>query len=283
MRLSPSQAAKLARLDVGESLPKGEISKAILLPLQEAHVVRLERSGSSYVVRGIPGKLARFAEHHWGIRDLAKFAAATPDHRSRATLADIAGNSKALPTSPLRGIFIRSPGGCYLRDQPLAITPLGSAVLVSLSALPHLRIETNYLIGIENVECLWHFESARKHFPLLQGVECALVLRWQWGDAWRQWLKEWQGQFFHFPDYDPSGLRVFVTEVLPHRPDARLLVPEHFETILDKRGKRDLYLKQEKDLPLLIEHTEVAQLCRTLRKGRKAFEQEELLSYPPPR
>lgn len=278
MRLSPAQAAKLARLAVGESLPKSQVSKVVLVPLQEAHAVRLEKSGSSYVVRGIPGKLVSFVEHRWGIRDLAQFAKATPDNRSRAMLASIAGDSKALPTSPLDGVFIRAFGGCYLRDQSLGATPPGSALLITSSELPHFRVETACLIGIENVECLWKFEAARKHFPVLDGIDFTLVLRWRWGAAWRQWLKQWKGQFFHFPDYDPSGLCVFVTEVLRQRHDARLLIPQNFDAILDARGNRQLYLNQENALPSSCEHVEVARLCGILQKARKALEQEELLS-----
>ena len=278
MRLSPSQAAKLARLAVGESLPKSQLPKTVLAPLQAAHAVRLEQSGSSYVVRGIPGKLTRFVEHYWGIRDLPQFAAATPENRNRAMLTDLAGDSKALPTKPLDGIFARSFGGCYLRDQPLGCTPPGSAVLVTLSELPHLRVESRYLIGIENVECLWKFEGVRKHFPLLDGAEFTLVLRWHWGASWKQWLTAWKGQFLYFPDYDPSGLSVFATAVLPNRPDAHLLIPQNFEEILDSRGKRSLYVKQERFLPTTCEHADVAQVCLLLRRARKALEQEHLLS-----
>ncbi|MGD1085132.1 MAG: hypothetical protein ABSA47_10335 [Verrucomicrobiota bacterium] len=276
--MSPSQAAKLARLAVGESLPKSLLSKTVLAPLQEAHAVRLEQSGSSYVVRGIPGKLARFVEHHWGIRDLTQFAEATPENRNRAMLTDLAGDSKALPTRPFDGIFVRSFGGCYLRDQPLGTTPPGSAVLVTLSELPHLRVETKYLIGIENVECLWKFEEARRHFPLLDGAEFTLVLRWHWGAAWKQWLTAWQGHFLYFPDYDPSGLSVFATAVLPNRQDAHLLIPKDFDAILESRGKRPPYVKQERFLPTTCEHAEVAQVCLLLRRVRKALEQEDLLS-----
>ena len=278
MRLSPAQAAKLARLAAGESLPKSQIPKVLLLPLQAGHAVRLEKSGSSYVVRGIPGKLADFVEHHWGIRDLDQFAEVTTENRNRAMLTEIAGDSKALPTSPLDGIFIRSFGRCFLRDQLLATTPQGSALLITTSELPHLRIESEYLLGIENVECLWKFEKVRKHFSLLDGVEITLVLRWHWGAIWQQWLKSWKGKFLHFPDYDPSGLSVFVNEILPHRGDARLLIPRDFDSILEDRGNRLLYLKQEKCLPLFCEHAEVARLCSSLRSSRKALEQEFLLS-----
>ena len=219
MRLSPAQAAKLARLATGGSLPKSQLSKAVLVPLQEAHVVRLEQSGSSYVVRGIPGKLARFVEYHWGIRDLTLFAAATPENRDRAMLADIASDTKVLPTSPFGGIFLRSFGGCSLGNQSLGTTPQGSALFITLCEIPHLRIKTKYLIGIEGVEGLWNFENAQKYFRELDGLDYTLVLRWHWGAAWREWLNRWEGEMMYFPDYDPAGLRIFATEVLPFRPD----------------------------------------------------------------
>ena len=261
MRLSCAQAAKLARLDAGESLQRRQLTKALLEPLQQANVVRLEPSGSSYVVRGIPGQLASFVEQQWGIRDLVRYAKAGPDNRSREAMADIAGDSKALPTSPFDGIFLRSFGRCYLRDKPLGTTSLGSALLITLSELPHLRIDTRHLIGVENVECLWKFENARKHFPELEGLDYTLVLRWRWGTAWREWLNLWKGQMLYLPDYDPAGLKIFATEVLRYRPDAHLLVPQSFEAILEKRGSRNLYLKQESCLPLLEKHGSLAQLC----------------------
>jgi hypothetical protein len=278
MRLTCAQAAKLVRLDAGESLPRSQLSKDLLYALQKADVVRLEKSGSSYVVRGIPGKLASFAEHHWGVRDLARYAQASPTNRSRGLLADIAGDSKALPNRPLNGIFVRSFHNCFLGNKPLSSSPPGTAVLITLVALAHLRVEAPYLVAVENAECLWHFEKAKRYFPDLTGLDYALVLRWHWGGAWRQWLDGWRGQLLYFPDYDPAGLRIFATEVLPHRPSARLLVPQDFEAILEERGERDLYLKQEKYLPVLGEHAELAHLCRALRKARKALEQESFLS-----
>lgn len=280
MRLSCAQAAKLVRLNAGESLPRSELSKALLAPLQQADVVRLEKSGSSYVVRGIPGKLATFVEHHWGIRDLMRYALAGPGNRSRQVLAEVAGDSKALPIRPFDGIFIRSFGNCFLGEKPLGSSPPGTATLVSLGELERLRVPSEHLIAVENVECFWHFEKMLPLFPDLASLKFALVLRWHWGGPWRHWLEQWSGQVLYFPDYDPAGLRIFATEVLPFRPGARLMIPHDFETILRARGRRDLYLKQERCLPLLDEHSEVSRLARILRNARKAFEQEELLSWP---
>jgi len=278
MRLTCSQAGKLARLDAGESLPRSQLSKDLLFALQKADVVRLENSGSSYVVRGLPGKLANFVEHHWGVRDLVRYAQANPKNRSRGLLAEIAGDSKALPNRPFDGIFVRSFDNCFLASKPLHSSPEGTAVLITLGDLPRLRVETSYLVAVENAECLWHFEKAKRYFPDLTGLDYALVLRWHWGGAWRQWLDGWRGQLLYFPDFDPAGLRIFATEVLPHRPSARLLIPHDFEAILKERGKRDLYLRQEKYLPVSDVHAELASLCRALRNARKAFEQENLLS-----
>jgi len=277
MRLTCAQAAKLVRLDAGESLPRSQLSKSLLLPLQQASVVRLEKSGSSYVVRGVPGKLASFVEHRWGIRDLARFAQATPDNRSRGLLVDVAGNTKALPSRPFDGIFIRSFGNCFVGDKPLNSSPPGTAVLIALSNLPHLQVESEHLVAVENAECLWQFEKVKSYFPDLTGLDYAVVLRWHWGDAWRRWLNNWKGQLLYFPDYDPAGLRIFATEVLPNRPNARLLIPQNFETILEDRGDRELYLKQEKYLPALSDRVELSHICRTLKKARKALEQESLL------
>jgi hypothetical protein len=54
MRLTIAQAAKLVKLDAGESLPKSQLSKSLLRPLQQAGVVSLEKSGSSSLFAAFP-------------------------------------------------------------------------------------------------------------------------------------------------------------------------------------------------------------------------------------
>ena len=205
MRLSCAKAKKLALLDRGESLPRSQLSKHLMIPLQAGGVLHLEKSGASYVIRGVPGKLAKFVAQKWGIQDLIRYANAEPETRSRELMADIAGDSKALPNRPFDGIFIRSFNNCFLADKPLNFSPPGTAILVTLGDLPKLRIETTSIVAVENAECLWNFEKALKHFPNLSGLDYALVLRWHWGSAWRQWLNSWKGQLLYFPDYDPPA------------------------------------------------------------------------------
>lgn len=81
----------------------------------------------------------------------------------------------------------------------------------------------------------------------------------------------------HFPDYDPAGMRIFTTEVLPFREDAQLLIPRSLETLLENRGNRDLYLRQDSMLPTTNDHADLASCCELLRKHRKGLEQENLL------
>jgi len=276
--LSFAQAANLVRLNAGESLPRSLLPKGILQPLQGAGVIQLEKSGSSYVVRGVPGKLADFVAQHWGIRDLVRYAEASPDNRTRASLSEIAGDSKALPNRPFDGIFIRSFDNCFLGKERLNKTPAGTAALVTLSELPNLHIEAPNLIAVENAECLWQFERMTRFFPDLARLHYALILRWHWGEPWRKWLSQWRGQLLYIPDYDPVGLRIFHSEVQPQRPDVRLLVPDGLETLIKDRGDRKLFLKQERFLNSLDGDHQVAPVVQLLRSARKALEQEALLS-----
>lgn len=277
-KLTCAQAANLVRLNSGESLPRSLVPKSVLLPLQRAGVVQLEKSGSSYVVRGVPGKLADFVAQHWGIRDLRRYALATPDNRSRASMSEISGNSKTLPIRPFDGIFIRSFHNCFLGNELLHKTPAGTAALVTLSELPNLRVEAPYLIAVENAECLWHFERMTRFFPELAELQYALVLRWHWGEPWRNWLSKWRGQLLYIPDYDPAGLRIFYSEVRPRRPDVRLLIPDGLDTLIWERGDRELFLKQERFLNSLDNDPEVSRIVQLFRSARRVLEQEALLS-----
>ena len=211
MRLTPAQAGQLAHLADGGSLPRSRVAKTLLPVLENAGVVRMEKSGSSYPVRGLPGKIEILAESLWGVRDLRRLALATPENRSRELLAEIAGDSKSLSNHPLAGIFIRSLGNCTLNGVPLMHTPLGSAIFISPAQLPQLSISASTLIAVENAKCLLKFENARLHFAELDLAGIALVLRWSWGVAWREWLRAWPGVLFHFPDYDRAG-RVFLRQ-----------------------------------------------------------------------
>lgn len=277
MRLTPAQAGQLVHLADGGSLPRSRVAKALLPLLENAGVVHMEKSGSSYLVRGVPGKIEVFAEHRWRIRDLRRFALSGPENRSRASLAETAGDSKALPTNPLTGIFIRSFGNCTLGGQPLMHTPPGSAIFISPVQLPQLRITATTLIAVENSECLLKFENALPHFAAVDLAKIALVLRWNWGVAWREWLHSWPGMLFHFPDYDRAGLRIFAAELLPHRPEARLLIPAHLDTLVNGRGSRELYLRHEHLSLLEAKHPDIARVNATIQLARKALEQEELL------
>jgi hypothetical protein len=277
-KLSCAQAANLVRLNAGESLPRSVMPKSVLVPLQGAGVVQSEKSGSSYVVRGVPGKLADFVAQHWGIRDLVRYSQASPGNRTRASLSEIAGDSKALPSRPFDGIFLRSFDNCFLGKEPLHKTPAGTAALVTLSEISNLRVEAPYLIAVENAECLWHFERMKRFFPDLAKLQYALVLRWHWGEPWRNWLSTWRGQLLYIPDYDPAGLRIFYSEVRPQRPDVRLLVADGLEILLRERGDRVLFLKQERFLDSLDDDPQVVPVVQLLRSARKALEQEALLS-----
>ncbi len=277
MRLSPSQAGLLAQLARGKSLAKSRIPKAILERLQDGGVVRLERSGSSYIVRGIQGKLPAFVEHEWGIRDLNRYAESGPENRSRASLAEIAGDSKALPNHPMEGLYLRYFREFPFKGQILSPTPLGCATFVSIHELSHLEVKNRLLIGIENPACLLNFEKAVHYFPELHLDSAVLILRWCWGSRWKQWLQHWNGDFAYFPDYDPAGLKIFATEILTEASNARLLIPPQLGSHIEERGSRKLFLHQELMLSSLPRHSDIDLVKQYIMASRKALEQEALL------
>lgn len=278
MRLTPIQAKKLAHLADGRSLPRSELAERLRAPLLEAGAIRLERSGSSARVRGVPGRLEAYVEREWGIRDLHGLAEAAPEKRSRSLMAEVAGDSKALPNRPFDGLFFRSFGGCmFLDEAPLGASPAGSAIWILESELPRLRVTGDLLIGIENPACLWEFERAASQFPRLTGRSATLVLRWHWRAAWKAWLSGWSGEFLYFGDYDPAGLRIFASEVLTLQPGARLLMPENLGALIEARGSRELYLRQEKALRSLPAHPDIEEVTALLKLARKGVEQEMLL------
>ena len=276
MRLTPKQAAMLARLDAGESMARKALSPPILRALQDANAVRLEPSGSSYIVRGIPGRVAAFAGHECGIRDLPGFAALDPETRTRADLARLAGDTKALTINPLEGIFLRLSGAAELHGKPLNPTPEGCAHFIAASELPHLSAPTPLWIGVENAESFLRFESCRRHFPDFDFRHAAIVWRWSWGGRWQEWLRERAGKLIWFPDYDPAGLAIFSNQILSCRPDVQLLIPNDLDELL-KNGNRELFLRQESMLDSLPTDREVQAVASRIKRVRKALEQEMMI------
>lgn len=266
----------LVRLDAGESIARSSLSRALLHALQASNAVRLERSGSSYVVRGIPGRVAAFAGHECGIRDLPGFAALDPETRTRADLARLAGDTKALTINPLDGIFLRLSGAAELHGKPLNPTPEGCAHFIAASELPHLSAPTPFWIGVENAESFLRFESCRRHFPDFDFRHASLVWRWSWGGKWQAWLRELAGKLTWFPDYDPAGLVIFSSQILSCRPDARLLIPNDLDKLL-KNGSRELFLRQESMLDSLPTDREVQAVASRIKRVRKALEQEMMI------
>jgi hypothetical protein len=72
-------------------------------------------------------------------------------------------------------------------------------------------------------------------------------------------------------------MRIFITEILPQRPNAQLLIPQNLEHLLEQSENRDLFVKQEEYLPRLINHPAVGKVCQWIRKSRRVVEQEALL------
>lgn len=279
MQVTKAQAAKLAQLQAGADLPRSALPQALLQKLQGAGIVHAFRAGGGHRLKADAGPLADYARMHWHIDDLAAFAAEDAASRDRRTLIELAGDSKALPTRPLRGLFIR-PWGASVRvgGAVLEQQPEGACHFVHESLLPSLVVEPRCVYGIENAEVLLHFERLR---DAPTGPAC-LVLRQHWGEAWREWLTAGSVEFLHFADFDFSGALIFETEVLRFAPHAHLHVPSDIDDLLSQVVSPDLFDGQAAQrlhyLNRTPQHADVARLVAALLRHRRALEQEALLT-----
>lgn len=90
-------------------------------------------------------------------------------------------------------------------------------------------------------------------------------------------MRSWAGNLFYFPDYDPAGLKIFDYEILDKNPRSALLVPSNLELLLRQRGQREIFIRQERLLPISHAHRQIESVAKLLRRTRSGLAQEHLL------
>lgn len=275
MSITPSQAAKLLRLQQGETLRRSELSKQLRDGLLSRGAIMMQRSGSGHLLVAHPDRLTAVIANQYGIRDLQLFAdLQVKETRTRGKLTQATGDSKSLPHSPMRGIYLRTLGNAriFLRNTT-ALVPTGSALYVPVEQLEDLTLIPNRLLGIENAEVFLNIERLQ----ISLSDSAIAVLRWHWGLEWREWLGEHAPEFFYAGDYDWAGVAIFEQEVLAFASQARFLVPEDLEQHL-QNGNRKLFQRQfEKYKGYEAISVEGRRIYEAVKRNRKAVEQETLL------
>lgn len=236
----------------------------------------MQRSGTGYRIVADPEKFTSILELHYSIRDLEAYVALGDEtDRSRAEVTRITGNSKALPVAPMRGLYFGLLGeakifidGKSARPQP------GTALFVPAGLLNNLTIHPARILGIENVEAFLKSGNLRLPIP----SQAVTVLRWNWGEQWKTWVKKENPEVFYAGDYDWAGVSIFEREVIPVSPEAKFLVPDDLKERL-KEGNSSLFQAQEEKYrnykPTSTQGTIIYEAVKAARKG---LEQEALIS-----
>lgn len=274
--ISVAQAKLLLRLRNGESLLCRQFPSTLRDTLLSKGACRRETKGGGL------GRLAAndaifdtFVANILGITDLAAYAN-MPSDRTRTEVAAVALHSKALKANPLQGGWmLRAIGGgrIFVDGRLHENHPAGSCLFVQKRETAQVRIEAPILVGVENVDTFMRAESLFE-VPLSAGI---IMLRWGWGEHWKQWVREFAGGIVYLGDYDPKGVAIFHDEILPWCPDARYLIPENLGRLLAK-GEPARFHKQESTVARLktSRHPDVVRAMTAISEARKGLDQESL-------
>jgi hypothetical protein len=276
MRVSPAQAAKLRDLRDGHSLRRSELAKSLCDDLLQRQALRLQRNGAGYRIQADPARLEAVLANHYSIRDLNGYIAQqNPAERSRAELTRFTGNSKTLPTPPLRGLFFGVIGEADIFIEGTSTRPPpGTALFVPASRLEKLTLKPCRILGVENAEAFLGAQNLELPLP----SPAVTVMRWNWGEEWRKWVQRHQPEVFYAGDYDWAGVAIYENEVLPIAPEATFLIPENLLKKLHS-GNPDLFADQEEKYRNYQPKSKAgATLYATIKSARKALEQEALIA-----
>ena len=91
-----------------------------------------------------------------------------------------------------------------------------------------------------------------------------------------RWLGSIPNDYLHFGDFDFAGLNIYWHEYKKHlRTRAQFFLPEDIERLIESRGNRLLYMKQELQfLESEVDEEGITSLLKYIRKHKKGLEQE---------
>ena len=187
-------------------------------------------------------------------------------------------STKTFRNKSLQGFFIKSiDTEITISGEILKNVSEGTALFVYQP--DRLKISNEALIvGIENPECFVKFE---KLAPLFPKKELIVIMRYLSQNP-NKWLQTVPNHYLHFGDFDPAGIKIYISEYRTRLPESRChyFLPPGIEQLVQQYGLASLYDKQihllnNLDIQL---YPEVQDLVRILKKHRKGLEQERLLS-----
>ncbi len=276
--VSPSQARVLLKLQAGEPVPRSALPDWLRQVLLEKGACRREASASGR------GRLIAVHEHFdrvvkqvLQIPNLAGFVKLSVES-TRTEVAASSAHSKAVNVHPLQGGWmmraigqgsVRVGTATHQNHEP------GTCVFIRRRETSQVEIEADVWVGVENVDTFFQAESLFRN-TLKSAV---IMLRWNWNESWRRFMRGHRAKVYYLGDYDPKGLAIFVDEILPSNCDARFLVPSDLDARL-KAGASERFDCQQNVWGRIrtTDHPDVSKIASLLSKHRRGLDQEHLTS-----
>jgi len=166
--------------------------------------------------------------------NLEEFIAAS----SRAELQANTGDDKAKNINPQKGMYIYTSDTVNI-GLKAPVLPMEEDTSFFIHDSKTLTLDKDIvIIGLENFESL----MKAKKLKVYLGINTPSIFIYR-NPSFLNFLKKTTNQVYYFPDFDLPGIEIFEHQILKSNPDAKLIIPDNIESMIDRYGNRSKYLQ----------------------------------------
>lgn len=202
------------------------------------------------------------------------------DSVERSEVVKAASDSKHVKTTVLAGFMVNTYAEilCQLNNKPFLLNP-GKGNFTFISDFHNFRIPSDVtVVGVEGCE---NFKEIERQRYLFDKIHPLFVWRYQNSSAIVNWLKQIPNNYLHFGDFDPAGLKIYLSEFRNKLGKERcnFFVPENLETLFSANASRKRFEEQKKYFKMIDQAgcAEIEKVVRLLKKYKKGLDQEVLI------
>lgn len=288
MKINLRFAKALQALTHGEELNEGDFggnaSKALLVLFRETGVIDYRPIGTQRKKYYCPdaGKLAIHLHHRFAIPSLDDYVdLLEQEDASRRDKVYAASDSKIRGGKVMHGFLIHAYDEIEgeLHNNKLLLQPMAGSFLF-IHDLRHFKLSADVtVVGVENYDNFRYIEQQRYLFT---GMKPVFVWRYQNSNSITDWLNLLPNPYLHYGDFDPEGLKIYVTQFRNKLEKARchFLIPADIESLIFRHGSADLFERQSQSVKKadFDNYPEIKALCEIIWRLKKGLEQEILIS-----
>ena len=166
-----------------------------------------------------------------------------------------------------------------LNGKPVPLHPVGGSFVFIHDFRNFVLPAEVTVVGVENHE---NFKQIARQRYLFENIQPVFVWRYQNSNSLALWLNTISNAYVHFGDFDPAGLKIYVSQfrnkIGAHR--CSFLIPDTIEMLIFRHGSKKLFEKQaglvnKNELESCPELKELVHFLWRLKKG---LEQEILIT-----